>query len=73
MDTPQKNMGAVTYARMVQVVTVLALGELTVGAWQKILPVFYDGLWRGVFCFVLVAVLALPKLRYEAKNGHPQL
>lgn len=73
MDTPQKNMGAVTNARMVQVVTVLALGELTVGAWQKILPVFYDGLWRGVFCFILVAVLTLPKMRYEAKNGHPQL
>lgn len=73
MDTPQKVMGGVSSARMVQVAAVLAIGEVTVGAWQKVLPVFYDGLWRGLFCFVLVATLAIPKLRFEAKNGQPQL
>jgi MFS family permease len=73
MDTPQKVMGGVSSARMIQVATILAIGEVTVGAWQKVLPVFYDGLWRGIFCFTLVAVMMLPRFHNEAKNGHPKI
>lgn len=73
MDTPHNVIGGVSNARMVQVAAVLAIGEVTVGAWQKVLPVFYDGLWRGVFCFTLVALMMLPKFRHEAKNGQPQI
>lgn len=73
MDTPQKVMGGVSSARMVQVATILAVGEITVGAWQKFIPVFYDGLWRGIFCFILVAILMLPRFRHEVKNGQPNL
>lgn len=73
MDTPQKVMGGVSSARMVQVAAVLAIGEVTVGAWQNVLPIFYDGLWRGLFCFILVAVMMLPQFQSEAKNGHPKI
>lgn len=73
MDTPHSAIGSVTSARMVQVTAVLAIGEVTVGAWQKVLPVFYDGLWRGVFCFILVGMMMLPQFRYEVKNGQPKI
>ena len=66
-------MGGVSSARMVQVAAVLAAGEIIVGAWQKVVPVFYDGLWRGVFCFALVAAMILPRFHYEVKNGHPKI
>lgn len=73
MDTPQKVMGGVSSARMVQVVTVLAVGEITVGAWQKYLPVFYDGLWRGILCLILVSLLMLPQFQSGVKNDHPKI
>ncbi len=73
MDTPQKIMGGVSSARMVQVATILAIGEVTVGAWQKVLPVFYDGVWRGIFCFILVAVMTLPHFQSKVKNGYPKI
>jgi MFS family permease len=73
MDTPQKVMGGVSSARMIQVAAVLAIGEIAVGAWQKVIPVFYDGLWRGVFCFILVAAMMLPQFHYEVKDGHAKI
>jgi MFS family permease len=73
MDTPQKVMGSVSSARMVQVITILALGEISVGAWQKYLPVFFDGLWRGVFCLILVAAMLLPQFHSKAENDHPKI
>jgi hypothetical protein len=44
-----------------------------VGAWQKYLPVFYDGLWRGAFCLILVAAMMLPQFQSKVKNDHPKL
>ena len=73
MDTPQPVMGAVTSARITQMVLILASGELMVGAWSKVVPVFYDGLWRGIFCFAVFAALCVPKFRTEEKYGYARL
>lgn len=73
MDTPQPVMGAVTSARVTQMILILASGELMVGAWSKVVPVFYDGLWRGIFCFAVLAALCVPKFRTEEKYGYARL
>jgi hypothetical protein len=73
MDTPQPVMGAVTSARVTQMVLILASGELMVGAWSKVVPVFYDGLWRSIFCFAVLAALCVPKFRTEEKYGYARL
>lgn len=72
-DTPQSVMGAVSSARFTQMVIVLASGELLVGAWSKTVPVLFDGLWRGVFCFVVLAAYRLPLFHAERKSGYAKL
>lgn len=74
MDTPQSVMGAVSSARSTQMVFVLASGELMVGAWSKVVPIFFDGLWRSVFCLLVVgALMMLPKFQVEARQGYAKL
>lgn len=74
MDTPEEVMGSVSSARTTQMITILATGELLVGTWSKILPVAYDGLWRGVFCIVvLLALMKLPRFQSETKQGYASL
>jgi len=73
VDTPQPVMGAVSSARFTQMVLVLASGELLVGAWSQVVPVLFDGLWRTVFCFIVVAVLSAPRFRTEEKYGYARL
>lgn len=73
MDTPQEKMGAVTSARMTQMVVVLATGELLVGSWSKILPVFADGLWRAAFCVIVLGLLTLPRFQAKQRVGYARL
>lgn len=73
MDTPQEVMGAVSSARISQMITILATGELLVGTWSKVVPVMYDGMWRGVFCLFVLGLLKVPQFRAEAKYGYARL
>jgi hypothetical protein len=73
MDTPESVMGSVSSARITQMVMVLATGELLVGTWSKIVPVAYDGLWRGAFCFLVLLILRSPQFQAEAKYGYARL
>lgn len=72
-DTPSALVGGVTSARTCQMVLILASGEILVGAWSNVLPVFIDGLWRGVFCLGVAAILALPRLQPRVKYGYARL
>lgn len=58
MQTPATDTAAVSSARVAQMTAVLALGEIGVGAWQSSVSLSAEGIWRGVFCFVVVALLA---------------
>jgi hypothetical protein len=73
MDTPQSIMGGVTSARGTQMILILASGELMVGAWSKVVPVLYDGLWRSAFCFAVAVALMAPRFQAEAKQGYAKL
>ena len=72
-DTPQSIMGAVTSARMTQMVIVLATGELLVGFWSKTFPIFLDGGWRAVFCLAVAVLMMMPKYQAEEKHGYAKL
>ncbi len=72
-DTPQSVMGAVSSARITQMVIVLASGELLVGAWSKTVPILFDGLWRGVFCLLVLVAYRLPQFQAEGKSGYAKL
>lgn len=73
MDTPQEKMGAVTSARFTQMVLVLAIGELLVGYWSKMMPVLGDGMWRAAFCALILGLLSLPRFQPKAKAGYARL
>lgn len=73
MDTPQSVMGSVSSARTTQMIAILATGELLVGSWSKILPVEFDGLWRGVFCLVILLLAKLPMFQVQGKTGYARL
>ena len=59
MDTPKEVIGSVSHARSAQMVAILALGELAVGAWQGVLPLSVDGLWRGMLCCAVGTALCV--------------
>jgi MFS family permease len=73
MDTPQEVMGSVSSARTTQMIMILATGELLVGTWSKVLPVAYDGLWRGIFCILVMALMGIPRFQAKAKHGYAKL
>ncbi|MGK5085368.1 hypothetical protein WDW37_18940 [Bdellovibrionota bacterium FG-1] len=59
MDTPPEIIGSVSHARNAQVIAILAMGELAVGAWQSVLPLGADALWRGLLCCAVGISLSL--------------
>jgi hypothetical protein len=73
MDTPESHMGAITSARMTQMVAVLACGELLVGAWSKSVPILFDGGWRAAFCLMIFGLLTVPQFQAEKKHGYAKL
>lgn len=73
MDTPESNLGSVTSARVTQMIFILASGELLVGSYAKALPVWADGLWRGIFCLLVLAGLSLACFKSEGKLGYARL
>lgn len=73
MDTPKEIMGSVSSARVTQMILILASGELLVGTWSKIMPVAYDGLWRGTFCILVLVLMRLPQFQAETKYGYARL
>jgi hypothetical protein len=66
-DTPTEVIGSVSNARLAQMVIILAIGEITVGAWQNIIPIGVDGFWRGAIGFAVAGVMLLRK--NETKLG----
>lgn len=73
MDTPEQVMGSVSSARITQMIFVLATGELLVGSYSKVLPIAVDGLWRGVFCFVVLAALSSTRFKADRREGYARL
>jgi MFS family permease len=59
-ETPAQFMGAVTAARMAQMISILALGELVVGRLSSFMPAMGEGLWRATLC-VVVATFVIAK------------
>ena len=56
-NTPKEKIASVTHARMAQMIAVLSVGEIAVGAWRDVLPMWAEGLWRGSVCILVVLLL----------------
>jgi hypothetical protein len=69
-STPQEKMAAVSSARMAQMILVLATGEFLVGAWQRWVPLFWEGTWRAILCFLVAALLASGCLGLAQEKNH---
>jgi MFS family permease len=72
-DTPKEYIGSVTIARTVQMVTILATGEILVGSWSKYVPLFWDGTWRALLCGAIVILLFVPCFKAELVYDRPNL
>jgi hypothetical protein len=70
VDTPQEVIGSVSHARSAQMVTILAIGELAVGAWQSVLSVEADALWRAVLCCAIGISLSLREYPFKVRSSH---
>ena len=57
-DTPKDKIASVTFARNAQVISIFALGEIAVGAWQKYLSLETECLLRAGVCVVAIVLIA---------------
>ena len=67
IKTPETLMASVTSARHVQMITVLALGEIAVGYWQSQMPMAWEGSWRAIVCLIVVTAISV-KLARGTRN-----
>jgi MFS family permease len=58
-DTPSRHTGSVASARMTIMISILAVGEIMVGAWIPVVPVSMDGLLRAVIAISVASLLLL--------------
>jgi MFS family permease len=68
-DTPESVFGSVTAARNTVMIAIIASGEILVGAWQSIVPLSAEGLWRTTLCAIIAIMVLIqkiePRLNYE--------
>lgn len=57
-DTPKEHIAAVTFARNAQVISIFAIGEIAVGAWQKYFSLETECLLRAGVCVVAIVLIA---------------
>ena len=60
-DTPALVTGSVNSARNFQMIAILSLGEILVGAWQGVLPLGAEGICRAMICLLIAAPIILKK------------
>ena len=66
-------MGSVFSARTSIMITILAVGEICVGAWSNILPIGFEALGRGLLAVIVGACLLMAKAGKGALNDRPVL
>lgn len=59
VDTPLEHMAAVSSARTVQMLAVIAIGEFAVGAWSGEVSVYWEAIWRGLFSLIVALFIRL--------------
>lgn len=72
-DTPAAITGSVASARNFQMISILSSGELLVGAWQGVLPMAAEGLWRSALCLGVGTYVLFTKLQPELGHERPQI
>ena len=73
IDTPASRMGSVISARTSIMITILALGEILVGAWSSYVSISSESSVRAVFAIVIGGYLIANSSRKVALDDRPAL
>lgn len=73
IDTPSNKMGSVISARMAIMVTILAVGEILVGAWSHVVPIAFECFGRGFIAIFVGGILLITGYRKAVLNDRPAL
>lgn len=65
-DTPTSHIGGVTSARMTLMILILSVGEILVGSWSSVVPLWFEALIRS---FVVFGVAIFLFTRKQIKVG----
>ncbi len=72
-DSPLKLIGSISSARMAIMVAILGLGEVIVGAWSSLLPLWGDAGLRGALAIAVGLVVVFQSKSVGAPNDRPTL
>lgn len=72
-DTPVQAIGAVSSARFAIMVVILSVGEILVGAWSNIVPLWAECLIRAGVALMIGAALILSRKSAEVASDRPAL
>lgn len=73
VDTPAERIGSVISARTSIMITILALGEIMVGAWSNVAPITLESSVRALLSILVGGYLLLIGTRKVSLNDRPEL
>lgn len=73
MDSPASQMGAISSARTSLMIAILAIGEILVGSWANVVPIWLEAAMRALVLVSIGVYLLSPKLKQVVLNDRPAL
>ena len=72
-DSPSALVGSISSARTSAMISILAVGEILVGAWSGVVPLWLEGAARACVLFVIALYLVTPNFKQVVLNDRPAL
>lgn len=72
IDSPSEKFGGISAARMALMASILSVGEILVGAWSSIVPIYFEATFRFLICSGVFYYL-LNRKSCETHNERPIL
>lgn len=72
-DSPTALIGSISSARTSAMISILAIGEILVGAWSGVVPLWLEGAARALTLFVVAVYLVAPSFKQVVLNDRPAL
>lgn len=72
-DSPTALIGSISSARTSAMISILAVGEILVGAWSGFVPLWMEGVARATVLIAVSIYLTMPSLKQVVLNDRPAL
>jgi hypothetical protein len=72
-DTPVHSIGSVSSARFAIMVIILSIGEILVGAWSSVVPLWLESLMRALVALSIGLGLMMSKTKVGVESDRPAL